>query len=353
MKPMCVCAAIVFAIVAVIFIGLKVKGNFSAENGKTTLADGNALVKAGQEAALSEGALVDVNYDFSFTTFNVGGFAAGIDDGIHTTATNYGALDAIGDWKTVFDYDNDCANHVFKSDFYFFQECSKTLWIDNANKLDAPHTGETVMRNEVFEKIFKNVNDYSGVNTGTWGAAYSNMCMASNTFEVRDITYGTISGKYSEGRRAYMKGYIDVGDIEIAVYNVHLVENHDHGDVALDSYYELIELMNEDKYVIVGGDMNGSSVGEYMEKAGYKAANGGEFGQFQTNINHQYNFIDNIFVSPNIDIVHVTVGTEKTDRAYSDHLPLTAYLTVNEDASGVDTEKNFNVGEDGFTTEFR
>ena len=150
-----------------------------------------------------------------------------------------------------------------------------------------------------------------------------------------------------------MKGYIDVGDIEIAIYNVHLAEKTVNKDMVLNSYYELIELMKDDEYVIVGGDMNSSSISNYMSKAGYKTANNGEFGEFQTSVNHQEGFVDNIFVSPNIDIEYVVVGTERTVGEYSGHYPLTAYLAVKKNVSGVNTDQEFEVGADGFTTEFR
>lgn len=332
-----------------------VKGKLATKSGEISTADGKVYAQNGAESTLADGEVLEGTYDFTFTTFNVGGFAAGIDDGIHTSATNYNGLDAVNNWKLLLDYENGYQNHNLKSDFYFFQECSKTLWTDDANKLAAPDTSTTVMRNDVFSKVFKNLYDYTGIMSGTWGAGNNNLVMASNTFEVRDITYGTLSGKYEENRRGYMKGYIDVNGVEIAVYNMHLGWNDNHGDVVVDSYYELIDLMNEDEYVIVAGDMNGSSLAEYMIAAGYKAANRGDFGSFNTTVNGAgYSYIDNIFVSPNIEIKNVSVGGHTAiERGYSDHYPLTVYLKINKGVAGVTPKEQLEVGKDGFTTEYR
>ena len=258
-------------------------------------------------------------------------------------------MDAWNAWKTAFDYDNDYANPVYTSDFYFFQECSETILTDDANATTNP--GQTVTREAVFSRVFGNCCYYKGTMSGAWGSGWSNMAMGSKTFPIRDITYGTLSGKNKENRRGYMKGYIDVDGIEIAVYNVHLGWDKDNGDVIADSYYELIELMNEDEYVIVAGDMNGSSIAEYMTAAGYKAANRGDFGDFHTYLYDANHYIDNIFVSPNIDIKSVKVESDK--RAYSDHYPLTVEIGLNKDVAGVSSENQPTVGVDGFTTEYR
>lgn len=345
---LCVLAGLAVFLLATVWVNR----NLSAKSGETALANRKAYAQNSTEATLTGSEVSENTYDLTVTTFNVGGFAAGIDDGIHTSATGYKPMDAISKWKTLFDYENDCANHGFSSDFYFFQECSKLLWKDDAEKLESTETGSTVMRNDVFSKLFKNIYDHAGINSGAWGSADSNMTMASDKFTVRDITYGTLSGKYETNRRGYMKGYIDVNDVEIAVYNVHLGWSDDNGDVVVDSYYELIDLMNEDEYVIVAGDMNGSSVVAYMTAAGYKAANRGEFGTFNTCVNSPSHYIDNIFVSPNIQITQVAVGDDAA-RAYSDHFPLTAYIKVNKDAAGVTSGDQPEVGEDGFTVEYR
>ncbi len=334
-----------------------VKGHLSTVPTEVDATSREVLAQNDTETAVATGEITEDSYDLTVTTFNVGGFAAGVDDGIHTSVMNYtpkryDPVDAISRWKKLFDYGNDCENHGLQSDLYFFQECSKMLWQDDANILAAPETGMTVMRDEVFSKLFENVYDYTGINSGAWGSGDSNFTMASNKFTVRDITYGTLSGKYAANRRGYMKGYIDVNGVEIAVYNVHLGWNDNNGDAVVDSYYELIDLMNEDEYVLVAGDMNGSSMVEYMKSAGYKAANRGDFGTFNTYVNGTAHYIDNIFVSPNIEIKDVKVGAEQ-DRGYSDHLPLTAHITVKKDAAGVTPGNRPEVGEDGFTTEYR
>ena len=92
-KPNVAFIIIAFAIVSAIFVGVKV--SFSAASDKISLTDGTVLVKKGYESSLAEDEHLTATYDFSFTTFNVGGFTASQDNGIHTSSNKYEALNAI------------------------------------------------------------------------------------------------------------------------------------------------------------------------------------------------------------------------------------------------------------------
>lgn len=323
----------------------------SAAPSKVALSDGTYLVRAGEEGTLAEGETLGDTYDLMFTTWNVGGFAAGVDNGIHTSATGYGAQDAVKAWKALLDYDNGYANHGLTSDVYLFQEFKSLFYQDDANVLAAPCTGETVYTDDVFGEIFANYDRWTDVMEGAWGAGDSGMGYASNRYAIRDVKQGALSGRGDGVKRGYIKGYIDVNGVEIALYSFHL--GYDAGgDVVADSYYEIIELMNEDEFVIAGGDMNATTIHEFVEKAGYKAANRTQWGDLNTYVNASNAYIDNIFVSPNIDIKYVHTSSDSSVRAYSDHTPLTAYLTINPDAEGVKPVEH-PVDEDGFTTEYK
>lgn len=318
-------------------------------------AGASESVKAQRETVNAE----NTGNTFTFTTFNVGNFAKGIKDGIQTNdAPNPNdPYEGIAAWKGVFDYDNKYTNHKFQSDFYFFQECGELVWEYNSESDSTELKGTSLSRDEVFKSIFKNVYAHKGdfsyaSNKEDYpqGATHAWLVMASNKLQVRDITWGGLSGKNELNRRGYVKGYIDVNGEEVAIYNVHLGWQDAHGAAVEDSYYELIKMMNEDPYVIVAGDMNGSSIAEYMKKAGYQAANIGGNVDFSTSIYDGISYIDNIFVSPNITINSVKV--DKDCVGYSDHYPLTASLTINAGTAGVTPTKP-TVGADGFTIDYR
>lgn len=315
-------------------------------------AGASESVKAQSETVNAE----NTGNTFTFTTFNVGNFARGIKNGIQTNdAPNPNApYEGIEAWKAVFDFANNYENHKFQSDFYFFQECGELVWEYNSESDSAELKGTKLSRDEVFNSIFENVYTHKGdlsYNRGNNqpGATHAWFVMASNKFQVHDITWGGLSGKNELNRRGYVKGYINVNGVEVAIYNVHLGWQDAHGAAVEDSYYELIKMMNEDPYVIVAGDMNGSSIAEYMEAAGYNAANRGD-NDLSTSIYDDISYIDNIFVSPNITINSVKVDTDCV--GYSDHYPLTASLTINAGTAGVTPTKP-TVGADGFTTDYK
>ncbi|MBE6727038.1 MAG: hypothetical protein E7562_00140 [Ruminococcaceae bacterium] len=325
----------------------------SVSNAPISIGENTYLVRAGEEEQVTaEGATVKT-YDLEVTTWNVGGFAAGVDSGIHTSAEGrYGPYDAIARWKALLDYDNNYANHYLSSDIYGLQEFTSLFYYDDA----AGGTGEKLMTADVFGNVFNDLESYYGLFNGMYDSS-SGLATGSHTdLTIKNVTGGQLSGKYTANSRAYIKGYVTVKGVDIAVYSVHMGWNNDDYDITTDSYMELIKLMNEDEYCIVFGDMNSSTIQEYMIAAGYKAANMTEWGNINTYINatNRNAYIDNIFVSPNIDMEFVECKATTNDfyRAYSDHLPLTAYLTVNVGAEGVKPATPA-VGADGYTTEYR
>lgn len=357
-KRTTLCGALAAVLLVCGGVGLAANSQ-SVQESTLTQTTSNQNDAGASEIVKAQSETVNVDNTFTFTTFNVGNFARGIKDGIQTSdAPNpnnpYEGIDA---WKTVFDFDNNYENHKFQSDFYFFQECGELVWEYNNSETDGESYGTKLSRDDVFTNIFENVYAHKGdfsyatnSESNPQGATHAWLVMASNKLQVRDITWGGLSGKNELNRRGYVKGYIDVNGEEVAIYNVHLGWQDAHGAAVEDSYYELIKMMNEDKYVIVAGDMNGSTIAEYMIAAGYQAANRGDKGDFSTSIHNNTSYIDNIFVSPNITINSVKVDTDCV--GYSDHYPLTASLTINAGTAGVTPTKP-TVGADGFTTDYK
>lgn len=322
------------------------------EKAPISIGENTFLVRTGEESDVTADGATVKTYDLEVTTWNVGGFAAGVDSGIHTSATGYGPYDAIARWKALLDYDNNYANHHLTSDIYGLQEFTELFYHDNAQG----GTGEKLMTADVFGNVFNDLHSYYGLFNGKYNSS-SGLATGKHTdLTIKNVTGGQLSGKFTENSRAYMKGYVTVNGIDIAVYSVHMGWSDTDYDIVVDSYMELIKLMNEDEYCIVFGDMNSSTIQEYMIAAGYKAANMTEWGNINTYINatNRNAYIDNIFVSPNIDMVHVRCKAIENDfyRAYSDHLPLTAYLKINVGAEGIKPVTPA-VGADGYTTEYR
>lgn len=324
-------------------------GGAAGYNAVIPIAENTYLVRAGHESDVTaEGAEIKT-YDLSVTSFNVGGFAAGIDSGIHTSATGYNPTDAIGRWKALLDYDNDYQNHYFTSDIYALQEFSDLFYHDD----ETGDTGEKLMSAEVFGNVFGQLETYHGLFNGLY-SAYSALAVSEfSPYTFTDISGAQLSGKYTGNSRAYIKGYINVKGVDVAVFCVHLGWSDESYDITADSYAELVKLMNNEEYCIVMGDTNSETIAGYMAAAGYKAANMSDWGDIDTFL-HRTQYIDNIFVSPNIDIEFVECKAAKDDfyRAYSDHRPLTAYLTVNTQAEGISVTEP-EIGADGYTVEYR
>ena len=153
----------------------------------------------------------------------------------------------------------------------------------------------------------------------------------SGRYEMKNVTGGHLC-EDTMYPRAYMKAYVTINGHDIAIYSVHLQPESVGGREYRDMFYaELLELVKQDEYVIVMGDMNAEhGLEEYkpMLDAGFTMANGGKFGTFDTYEYENVEPIDNIFVTPNIEIVYAECESDKVGG--SDHFPMSAYLMIKD-----------------------
>ncbi|MBP3300004.1 MAG: hypothetical protein J6M34_00690 [Clostridia bacterium] len=132
--------------------------------------------------------------------------------------------------------------------------------------------------------------------------------------------------------RQYTKSYTTINGKKVCLINAHCSLETNFSINRKAEFEELIRIMDQEKYVIVFGDFNAYNVSEFnlFKKAGYSVANGGEFGTFDTWTNFdkpsswKNKAIDNIIVSPNIEILDVKVDR----RDLSDHNMLIADIRL-------------------------
>lgn len=261
--------------------------------------------------------------DITITSFNVGHFYLGTQYGINPGA--YGADNAqkaLDGWEAFFE------KAATKSDIYAIQEYGNKFYWDDTTTI----TPEEVLLGE--GKPFKQVDVFYGhtQNNMEMGMAYA--ASGATNYDVHNITYGYVGGKDTFYRRAYLKGYITIKGVEVAIINIHPGgygsvngNSWDNGSFMWkDCFDELVALANEEEYCIILGDTNTNTCGAYMESRGFYAANCGAFGELNTNMYGVDNFIDNIITTPNIKILSAEAVAD--DRGGSDHYPITAELFI-------------------------
>lgn len=170
-------------------------------------------------------------------------------------------------------------------------------------------------------------------------------CVASK-HKLSEVTEKTFD-VHGRETRSYQKMYINVGSKKICLINVHL--DYIPQDTQISQAKELFELVQNEEYFIIMGDLNtfckSVSDADYIDmmaqfdNAGYHLANCSE----------QYGFLntwsdgvdetatdwwqtDNVITSGNIVINKVIVDKTKITAATGqniDHLPLIARLTIN------------------------
>lgn len=143
--------------------------------------------------------------------------------------------------------------------------------------------------------------------------------------------------------RYYLRGYITVEGRRVCIISAHTSYQ---GSYPYTQCNELLDVIENEDYVIVVGDMNlrVDEIGDanYDElnavwiAAGYKSVSGPEFGIQDTYYdgNSGWHGVDQIFLSPNITINSVVIDDTKINEYASlvgnriDHLPLIAYVTL-------------------------
>ena len=154
----------------------------------------------------------------------------------------------------------------------------------------------------------------------------------------KNLVSGTICTDYAvrsfstNASRQYTKAHTVIHGTRVCVLNAHCSLETDFTIHRKTEFEELLRAMCEEEYVILMGDFNAYSVSEFeiFQKAGYRIANGGEFGEFDTwphfdkPSSWKNMAIDNIIVSRNIQILNVSVDR----RDLSDHSMLIADLVL-------------------------
>lgn len=275
----------------------------------------------------------EYTYDIKVTTFNVGGFYHGVSNGMNGSPDYVNAQWVPGNLR---EWLSDIAR--FDSDIYALQEFCPVFYYDDTKNI-------SISSKEVFSKAFKQLDTFIGSTANGAQPMYMGMASdKSSEYTLTDITYGHLGAKNTATQRAYMKGYVTVNGVRIAVYSVHLGFNDPAA--AEDSINELVNLMNNEDYCIVMGDMNTNDIGKRMKKAGFNVANTDKFGNFQTYEYKETSYIDNIFTTANIDIQFVEC--EKDKAGGSDHYPLSAYLKINKEMGSTKNPNQFVTDNDGF-----
>ena len=130
--------------------------------------------------------------------------------------------------------------------------------------------------------------------------------------------------------RQYIKAHTVVHGTRVCILNAHCSLETDFTIHRQTEFEELLRVVRGEEHVILMGDFNAYSVSEFelFQNAGYRLANGGDFGTFDTWTNFdkpsswKNRAIDNIIVSRDIRILNVSVDR----RDLSDHSMLIADL---------------------------
>lgn len=252
--------------------------------------------------------------DITVTSFNLGCFYLG---------TQYGITHAYGDdnaQKALNAWEEDFEKYPAKSDIYAFQEYARIYYTDTQGNKILP---EDKLIGE--GKPFKKIDTFYGYTQGDMEMGMAFGVSSATQYDVHNITYGYLCGKDTYNRRAYIKGYVTVKGVEVALISIHpgFPNNQLYWQ---DCANEIAALMDAEDYAIVLGDTNSNNIAAYLQSRGYNAANHGKFGAIQTYMYDATECIDNIFTTPNIDILSVAVDPDACGS--SDHYPITAGLFV-------------------------
>lgn len=287
-------------------------------------------------------------YDLKVTTFDLNSFnvVASIkgvyfDNSEKTTESDKAAqanskIDAdkkITSWiKAISQYD---------SDIVAFQNLYPLMYHEKVG--DVKITSE-----EVFSRVFKDYKVFdNGVVPDTSATFLSTLASKSSPYSLTDLSSGYL-GKNSGSNILYVKGYMEVKGVKVAVYNVKIPTNAVNTQTK-DAWAELMTLMNNEDYCIVMGNMlNSDEIAGYMQRAGFNAANRGKFGDFMSNTwSYGGNYCDNIFTTANIDIQYVELESSKKEGGFYRN-PLTAYLKINTEMGSTKKTGPIAVDTDGF-----
>ena len=196
----------------------------------------------------------------------------------------------------------------FDCDFVLGQEFSEYFDVSNTI-LAIPHVMD-------FKYEYNTEGSYEHVSS-------SLRCPVISKFPIS----GTSLTGFSSGvtKRHYVKTYSQINGKNVCFISTLLDKNDTY---RLSQMQQLITVMNQEEYVVLGGDFNIKDKVEYaiFTNAGYALANGGVLGWFDTLASYTDEVvrpIDNIIVSPNIRIENVFVDEKRAD----DHKAIIAELS--------------------------
>lgn len=163
----------------------------------------------------------------------------------------------------------------------------------------------------------------------------------ASKFEISDYTVNPL---VTSTGREYTKAYTMINGKKVCLINVHCSIETSFAANRQREFDQMVEVMNQEEYVIVFGDFNAYSPVEFktFTNAGYTLANCGDFGLFKTwphfgtESSWSNQAIDNIIVSPNIKILDVELGPD----GLSDHTMLYADLQLLDKAPEKDPEED-------------
>ena len=196
----------------------------------------------------------------------------------------------------------------FDCDFVLGQEFSEYFDVSNTI-LAIPHVMD-------FKYEYNTEGSYTPISS-------SLRCPVISKFPIS----GTSLTGFSSGvtKRHYVKTYSQINGKNVCFISTLLDKNDTY---RLSQMQQLITVMNQEEYVVLGGDFNIKDKVEYaiFTNAGYALANGGVLGWFDTLASYTDEVvrpIDNIIVSPNIRIENVFVDEKRPD----DHRAIIAELS--------------------------
>ena len=148
-----------------------------------------------------------------------------------------------------------------------------------------------------------------------------------------DSTEGQNLGNV-EDDRGYVKSYIYIGEKKVCIVCCHLwyPSTSEAAAIRQDQMQDLIDMVQDEKYVIICGDFNAQSgISEYdiFKTNGFVLCNGGYFGTHNTwHVDNPSVPLDNIIVTPNIEIENFEVLSGYANVLSSDHLAIKADLIL-------------------------
>lgn len=189
---------------------------------------------------------------------------------------------------------------------------------------------------ESYDQLFINRYKRDGFVLMSGDYNYRTGLSVASEFDLSNYSNTYFRTEYETDERSFIKCYANINGREVAIYNVHFNPT----DVQKQSGERevlLADLANEDTFILFG-DFNSYLVEDWRTdyidfvNAGYKLCNGGWFGDFETykvvdksTQETIIRYLDNIIVSPNININNVWLGEEDL----IDHRPLCANITIN------------------------